>query len=454
MENNEKYRGQTDSIILFILSKGVRHADELKIIIDEYFTGVKIGTLYSIISRLKNQHLISEYRASSIDGSRRKYFQLTPKGVNYFEENFSKLFEGANIEFNKVDYTCESNEAKAELEAEPTLQATAEEAQSPASQQEQISTESAQQSSLYSQMINSTVLDNNYTAEIDFSSLEADKEAKSDDEQPQIDKSVVLDNEPVNKNKELFSTKDENYKDESFISYEIENVSQEKPQDDVNLDSVLNPTYEYSSVLSKLFPKKHQEVAEAVEEIETQDITDEVTVKEFSENGANWNEVYDLAEKEGIKIRTSSDTNRYQGSKILLSRLLLFSSLVILAFSLIEYALLTAIIPNVKFNAQQFLVIACVFGSVALIALINFLVNPFMQVKNLPKFINVFEIALIITISTAIISFALAAIKEIDYLNNQALFDSLILPIAVAFNLIVFSILTYLLSKSEHFEVI
>ena len=35
MESNEKFRGQTDGIILFILSKGERHADELKIIIDE-----------------------------------------------------------------------------------------------------------------------------------------------------------------------------------------------------------------------------------------------------------------------------------------------------------------------------------------------------------------------------------------------------------------------------------
>ena len=77
MESNEKFRGQTDGIILFILSKGERHADELKVIIDEYFAGVKIGTLYSIIARLKTQNLISEYRASSINGSRRKYFKLT-----------------------------------------------------------------------------------------------------------------------------------------------------------------------------------------------------------------------------------------------------------------------------------------------------------------------------------------------------------------------------------------
>ena len=98
MGNHEILKGQTDGIILFILSKANRHTDELKQIIDEKFAIVKIGTLYSIITRLKNQKLINEYRASSIDGSRRKYYQLTDLGKKVFEEKYKDLFNDIYIE--------------------------------------------------------------------------------------------------------------------------------------------------------------------------------------------------------------------------------------------------------------------------------------------------------------------------------------------------------------------
>ena len=102
MESNEKFRGQTDSIILFILSKGARHADELKIIIDEYFTGVKIGTLYSIITRLKNQKLITEYRASSFDGSRRNVENHFYTASGYSKQAGIELVNDSYIAINEL----------------------------------------------------------------------------------------------------------------------------------------------------------------------------------------------------------------------------------------------------------------------------------------------------------------------------------------------------------------
>ena len=58
MDFNESVRRSTNSIILFILKNGDRHTDELKEIIDETFDSVKIGTLYSIIARMKAQVLM------------------------------------------------------------------------------------------------------------------------------------------------------------------------------------------------------------------------------------------------------------------------------------------------------------------------------------------------------------------------------------------------------------
>ena len=100
MGNHEILKGQTDGIILFILSKSNRHTDELKQIIDEKFSTVKIGTLYSVITRLKTQKLISEYRASSLDGSRRKYYQLTDYDIN----EINNLSIGADAFYNVKEY--------------------------------------------------------------------------------------------------------------------------------------------------------------------------------------------------------------------------------------------------------------------------------------------------------------------------------------------------------------
>ncbi len=423
MESNEKYRGQKDGIILFILSKGERHADELKIIIDEYFQGVKIGTLYSIIARLKSQSFVSEYRASSIDGSRRKYFKLTDKGLAHYTESYAQLFIDCNVELNKKDYS-----ANIEEEAKPIFQTN----NSPSA--EEISTNEVLQptdsASIYSNMINDSVLDNDFTHEIDFSSLE-NKESTTNETTVNIQK-----------------------EDNSFIPYDYDtDLPAVKEVKEINQDSVLNSTYEYSSILSKMFPKKSNESENSqIEEVETNDISENVVLKEFSESQTDWNEVYDLAEKEGIKIRTSSDTNRYQGSKILLSKLLLCSTAITLVLAVLEYLILSAIIPNVPFSAQALLTVTSIFGSIFIIALINFLINPYLQVKNLPRFINLIEIALIITISTAIIAFSLAVIKDVNFSNNAQTFSSIILPIVLAFNLIILTIITYLLAKSDHFE--
>ena len=438
MEINEKYRGQKDGIILFILSKGERHADELKIIIDEYFSGVKIGTLYSIIARLKTQNFISEYRASSIDGSRRKYYKLTDKGLKAYNENYAQLFIDVNVELTKKDYSTideQASETQVINVAEFNEENPAIEVKEEIIVENEPTAEEINNSTIYLEMINDTILDTDFSNDIDFSSVEqveTVKEIKEEDNKQEIKKV-----------------------ESEFISYNYTetDLPMVNEQKEINQDSVLNSKYEYTSLLNKMFPKKAKEEAiETQEVVETNDISENVVVKEFSESNANWNEVYALAEKEGIKIRTSSDTNRYQGSKILLSRLMLCSTLITTFLVVLQYLLLTAIIPNVAFSGQTLLILASLYGSLFVIALINFFINPFLQVKNLPRFINVIEIALIITISTAIIAFSIAVIKEINFSDSEQIFASIVLPIVTAFNLIVFAIITYLLSKSEHFE--
>ena len=174
--------------------------------------------------------------------------------------------------------------------------------------------------------------------------------------------------------------------------------------------------------------------------------------EDFKENSANWNDVYELAEKDGIKIKISSDTNRFQGSKILINKLNLLTSLITLGAVLLTYVILTAFLSNVAFNGAQFVTLLGVFGGISAILLIVFAISPHNKIKDLPRFINVIEIALIITISTIIVCFALSAIREIDFKSMTEVFNNLILPSVTSLSIPFFFIAQYLLAKLDFFQ--
>ncbi len=436
MGNTELNKGQTDGIILFILSKGNRHTDELKQIIDEKFSTVKIGTIYSIISRLKLQKLITEYRASSIDGSRRKYYQLTEMGLRIFNDKYFDSFKNVYLE-EAVETIAPSFNYKEEVKEAETITETFDNIDEKASN--------------YAQYINDTNSED--LNNIDFSAFEGETSALND-ETSILDKEVTQ-NETIDS-----SVKNKPFTD-NFIPY-LQPTIQPNMEDDVELsnnsvidkdyDSVINPQYDYKSVLDKLYPKPKAEKVEIFEE--NYDTNETINPTTNLETKTDWNDVYQLAERDGIKIRVSSDTNRYQGSKILISKLTAVTSCITLAIVLIAYLLLTAIFSSsgVKFKASQFFSLFAIFGIISGVSLIAYLFMPHKQIKDLPRFINVFEITLIITISTIIIAFATSAIVEIDYKNMVQVFDNLILPTVMSFSLPLFFIIQYLLSKLEYFQ--
>ncbi|MDD7214747.1 MAG: helix-turn-helix transcriptional regulator [Clostridia bacterium] len=88
--NGEMIRGHIDTIILLSLVDGDKDTNEIRRQIEdksENKFSVKQGTFYSAMQRLVKQNLIREYRSSSNDGIRRKYFNLTDKGAKYVESN-------------------------------------------------------------------------------------------------------------------------------------------------------------------------------------------------------------------------------------------------------------------------------------------------------------------------------------------------------------------------------
>lgn len=432
MGNNETYRGKNDGIILFILSKGARHTDELKEIIDNNFSVVKLGTLYSIISRLKTSNYVSEYRASSIDGSRRKYYKLTKKGEDYFNANLLDSFNDVSLNLS-TSFTEQPINSTEKIETTTQID---EEIEIPNIKVEETTTEI--DSKNYSDIINESVINNEEIEEIDFSSIQTEEETPS----ISVDEPIFEENFETNIEPEPSTDLEVR---ENYVPFK-DDYSASNPFNEQNQDSRINSRYEYNKVLNKLFPKQQIIVDEFEEKTETEPIIEE-------NKQTDWSEIYNLAEKDGIKVRTSSDTNRYQGSKILLTGLLLCSTFATLLFAVLNYLLFTFIIPN-TFNGKTLSAISIIFGFIFVCSLIAFSLNPHLKVKTLPRFIDLLEIALIIIISTLIISFAITAIKEIDYSNPTLVFNNLVLPFIISLNLLVYVLSTYLLSKLEIFETI
>lgn len=407
MENNEKFRGQTNGVILFVLLSGDRHTDELKEIIDEKFSLVKIGTLYSIIARMKNQGHISEYRASSNDGSRRKYYKITELGKSYFDEQFSHLFIDVEPIF------VEKNEPKNE------------EIDSPINFEENSFEE---EEDVYLKYIKKTEeLIENEEEPVDFSAVE---EPKNEEIAPTV--SNLIDDAPL------------------FVDYN--DVSYEK---EVDLDSVVSSNYEYKSVLSKLFPKS--KVVDSVPFDKIQN-TQEENANDSSvqqENTTDLESLFEISERENIKIRTSVDTNRYQGARILVSKLRFHTAILTFILAVLEFLIASfALSGSSKFNSTAFITVLIIFGSVVILTGVIYAIKYNYSVKDLPKLINSIEIAIILAIGIVIVSICIASIGGIDLYDFSQVFSSIILPTLMATNIPVYVLISHFLSKLDFYQAI
>ncbi len=89
MISSDVIRGYTDIMILFLLldqpsygyeiSKQIRSRSEEKYVMKE-------TTLYSAFSRLEKNGCITSFYGSETNGKRRTYYQITPKGQEYYRE--------------------------------------------------------------------------------------------------------------------------------------------------------------------------------------------------------------------------------------------------------------------------------------------------------------------------------------------------------------------------------
>ncbi len=467
MENIKSNKIQTEGLIFFVLLSGSRHTDEIKDIIDKKFTSVKLGTLYASISKMLASKTIQEFRASSGDGSRRKYYKITPSGLKVYNSKYASLFEGVEL-LPPADNNFENSLNKIVSKRQSKGVQKSQDFETVNSEQSSKNLVEETESKVdYSEYFNAI---NDYqNSDVDFSALENSTLDNSSLESA----NNSLDDVKIDSNND-FSDFANSFNDKNvfeaqnniqeqkttkkplFDREEIEKssyINHNNEEKGVDYDSFVSSHYEYSSVLNKIYPKQTNYVYNEDNKEDIEPITSEKPLINNANVNNDWSDIYALSEKDGIKMHTSSDTNRYRGSKILVNKLLFFTSLALLGAVFIEFILFNLIfLHKVDFSSISFITITAIFSSLALVAAILFILNPIYAKKDLPKFINALEISLILAISAIIITFATTAIKGIDFYNGSETFNSLILPSIMFLNAPLFTVIEYAFSKLEYFQ--
>ncbi|MGN0818980.1 MAG: helix-turn-helix transcriptional regulator [Christensenellaceae bacterium] len=108
--SSEMLRGHVDTVILLTLLNEHKHTNQIKEEIEARVGGefkLKQGTFYSCLQRIVNQGYVVEYRSTSADGKRRKFYQLTEKGKAYINDNKDKWIFSRSVIDNLIQVPSE-----------------------------------------------------------------------------------------------------------------------------------------------------------------------------------------------------------------------------------------------------------------------------------------------------------------------------------------------------------
>ena len=93
-------RGHTDSIILALLREKDSYGYEINKTIVETSGGryeLKEATLYTAFKRLEDAGWISSYWGDQSTGARRKYYKITPRGIQAYQKMLADWREAREI---------------------------------------------------------------------------------------------------------------------------------------------------------------------------------------------------------------------------------------------------------------------------------------------------------------------------------------------------------------------
>ena len=500
--NNEISRGQMDTIILLTLTNGDKHTNEIRDEIENRTAGnyiVKQGTFYSCLDRIKKQGLVHEFRSSTSDGIRRKFYSLNQKGKNYLEKHIHELPYSV-VNFVPTETTASKHEDLTPETVEPNETVNKVEVKEAASvvRPEKV-VENKQSEDEFTTFLNSAKQENDFTfINVDnFSqsdkyfdsinqqisdeiNIEAQSKISKDFTENSINNTV---NDDENDIFDGFFTE----KKYNFDAAKASKTEQEK-QETVNAfydNNDIGPA-EYKDILKKLFPDKQsaptpapQQIQPAATEDANEDKIEENDTYDSEEIAEKFNEVsnkkklfdktetkntvssgykydfsdlYKMADEEGFRLKVSSSTNRSEIGKILINKLNFHTILIhflLICLQIAVIALSVGKLLNAK--AYVYLIIIGVLAIAPITSGVIYKIHPNARIKEIYLFKNAIEIALMLTLNLILIICAFAVLMNIDFNNGIQLLKHIILPILCVINIPVYVFIKYsLLDKNAY----
>lgn len=89
-------KGVLEFCILSVIKQGEAYPSDIIDKMKKANLNILEGTLYPLLTRLKNAELLSYRWEECTSGPSRKYFSLTPKGAEFYKELETTWFELAN----------------------------------------------------------------------------------------------------------------------------------------------------------------------------------------------------------------------------------------------------------------------------------------------------------------------------------------------------------------------
>lgn len=164
------------------------------------------------------------------------------------------------------------------------------------------------------------------------------------------------------------------------------------------------------------------------------------------EGSTDFSDLYNMAKREGFKIKASYNTNKYYGDRVFINKLNFHSSIIwylILFVEMLIMNLTLSQIVNWSSSAKLILVFSTAVFPVVCFVIYN--INKTKTAKELASFKDVIEIALIITFQITIIILCVALFASVDFGNIKEVTSFVLIPFIFALNIPIYFMIKYAL---------
>lgn len=164
------------------------------------------------------------------------------------------------------------------------------------------------------------------------------------------------------------------------------------------------------------------------------------------EGSTDFSDLYNMAKREGFKIKASYNTNKYYGDRVFINKLNFHSSIIwylVLFVEMLIMNLTLSQIVNWSSSAKLILVFSTAVFPVVCFVIYN--INKTKTAKELASFKDVIEIALIITFQITIIILCVALFASVDFGNIKEVTSFVLIPFIFALNVPIYFMIKYAL---------